>query len=282
MDRRQFLTLIALSLFARKYLLSQDSKNYSIFEIIIQKAYEHKWDSLPIGELLCKVALEFIGYPYISNTLDNEPEEQCVVTFDGFDCVTFFEVSLCLARIIKKGKTNYEDLINEVTFTRYRNGTITDYTSRLHYSADWIYDNIRKKVIKDRTPELKGKAIQFNVNFMSENPNYYNALQRDNSLISKIKTIEQEISKRTYFVVPKKQINLIESKLKSGNIIFFATNKKGLDYSHVGICFIQDGLARLLHASSKYKKVILDKTIASYVVENKSITGITIVEPLEL
>lgn len=281
MNRRRFLSLVATFVIAGKNLLPQITKSQLIFDEIIQKASEQNWTNLPISDLFCKIALEFLEFPYVSNTLDNEPEERCVVTFDGFDCVTFFEVSLCMARILKKGKICYKDLIDEVTYTRYRNGVITDYTSRLHYSADWIYDNIRKNVIKDRTPELNGKAIRFNVNFMSRNPNFYNSLQRDTTLIPKIKSIEEEISKRTFFVIPKNQIKTIETKLKSGNIIFFATNKTGLDYSHVGICYVKDGQARLLHASSKHKKVILDKTISEYVGENKNVNGITVVEPLE-
>ncbi len=282
MNRRDFVSLSILFFTFGSRLFPQTSADNSVFSKIMEKANTNQWAEIPISELICKIALEFIGFAYITGTLDTGLEERCVVTFDGFDCVTFFEVSLCLARIIKKQKFTFKDLIDEVTFTRYRNGKITDYSSRLHYSADWIYDNIKKGVVREITSTLGGEIFSFNLNFMSENPNIYKALLKDTSLISKIRKIELEINNRTHFVIPKDRIKNIESKLKNGSIIFFATSKKGLDYSHVGICFIENQKPKLLHASSKHKKVILDKVISDYVNENNKVIGITIIEPLEV
>jgi len=206
------------------------------------------------------------------------------------DCVTFFENSLCIARIIQKSKLYLNSLIEEVTFTRYRNGKIEDYSSRLHYTSDWITDNVQKKVIEDVTDSIarniypKGaKPVQFNVTFMSENPQYYKALQNDKTLVEKISHYESEIRKRTYFIITIDKIKSIEKFLKTGDIIAIATSKKGLDYSHTGLIFVDDEqIAHFLHASTKTKKVTLDIAISKYVEQNSSNIGISVLRPLEV
>ncbi|MCX7908944.1 MAG: DUF1460 domain-containing protein [Ignavibacteria bacterium] len=283
MDRRKFICSSALIFISGKFLLSFPftKSNIDFFNSIVEKVKRNGWLSLPINELFSKVALLFKDIPYQGGTLENGETEQCIITFEGFDCVTFFEVSLCIARILKKNNLEYKDLVNEVTYTRYRDGIIQDFTSRLHYSSDWIFDNEKKLVVKDKTKDLGGEKIFFKLNFMSENPSFYKQLQNNPKFIEKIKEVETAINSRPYYVVPKEKIVHIEKKLKNGDIVFFATNKKGLDYSHVGICIVDNEKRRLLHASSKKGNVVLDKSIQEYVMENKSVTGITVVEPLE-
>ncbi|MGQ9818957.1 MAG: N-acetylmuramoyl-L-alanine amidase-like domain-containing protein [Candidatus Kapaibacteriales bacterium] len=252
-----------------------------IFNKIINKSQKEQWRILPIGELIGKIGLELIDLPYIEHTLEVGPEEKCIVTFNGFDCVTFFEVTLCMARIIKKGLNSFEDLISEVTYTRYRNGKIVDYASRLHYTSDWIFDNIRKKVISDKTKDLGGEEIKFNVFYMSRFANTYPSLKNNPEQINKIIVIEKNINKRKYHFIPKVIIPSIERKLNTGDIIAIVTRKEGLDYSHIGLIYKEMDKARFLHSSSKKKKVILDDTISNYLLSSKDSFGITILEALE-
>lgn len=280
--RRDFIkiTLPIFSIPANKFLTFAMSER-KLFPKIINKSQREEWKTLPIGELIGKTGIELIDLPYLEHTLEVGPEEKCIVTFNGFDCVTFFEVSLCIARIIKKGLNSFEDLINEVTFTRYRNGKIVDYTSRLHYTSDWIFDNIRKKVVRDKTKDLSGKEIKFNVFFMSKNPNSYSGLKNNPELINKTIEIEHEINKRKYYFTPREIIPSIEEKLKTGDIIAIVTQKAGLDYSHVGLIYKEIVKAQFLHASAKKKKIILDDTISNYLISKKDSIGITILEALE-
>ncbi|MGC8747518.1 MAG: N-acetylmuramoyl-L-alanine amidase-like domain-containing protein [Candidatus Kapaibacteriota bacterium] len=282
MDRREFGRLITFLLLSPNLIFGKEAKETRrVFSNIIEKAKSERWIDLPIKTLFCKVAFELLDFPYIAGSLDIDGIETCIVTFDGFDCVTFFEVSLCLARVIKKKLTEFQDLLKEVTFTRYRGGQIVDYTSRLHYSADWIYDNIRKRVVEDRTRQLGGIPVHFDLNFMSTHPELYPALRNNPNFVEKIKQIEKEINQREYYVIPESRIKEVENYLVSGDIIFFTTSKKGLDYSHIGICYVENQSPRLLHASSKKNKVVLDKRISEYVKSVPSTSGITIVQPLE-
>lgn len=281
MNRREFITLAPYSVLLSTWLISQQTKYSDIFNQIIEKAQIKDWGALPISELFVNVASEFIDFPYLGGTLDVDNNERCIVTFEGFDCFTFFEVSLGFARIIKKRRFTFQDLVDEVAFTRYRGGRILDYASRLHYSSDWIYDNILKGVVQDRTAKLGGRKVTFQVSYMSENPHLYKQLKEDKIMLSKIKAIEQEIKKRSYYVISKRRFRSVENYLANGNIVFIATSKKGLDYSHIGICVVKNGAPRLLHASSKLNRVVLDKPISLYLEENKTASGVTIVELLE-
>ena len=250
------------------------------FNSIISKAKAGNWSSLKGAELSGKIASEFIGTPYIGNTLEPDGPEKCRVNFEGLDCVTFFENTLCLSRIIKKGKTNFDDLIREVTFTRYRNGKIVDYTSRLHYTSDWIYDNVKKGTVLDITKGIGGEVFRFKANFMSKNPSLYSALKEHPEFIPKIKSYEKDINSRILYYIPKANIKKIERFLKTGDIIAVATNKKGLDYSHTGLIYWSDNRPCFIHASSKERKVLLDVPISEYLQRSTSNIGISILRPI--
>ncbi len=251
------------------------------FNEIVNKSKNENWRDLPIGDLTAKIALEFLGTPYQDRTLEGEPET-CRVNFEGLDCVTLFENSLDFARILKLDRLEIDNLINELTKTRYRNGKIIDYTSRLHYTADWIYENKNHKVINDITRALGGRKIRFNCNFMSQNPQYYNSLKNNPKLIPQIKQIEDSINAREYYIIDKDNISKIEKYLESGDIIAVVTSKKGLDYSHTGLIYKDSlGLARFLHASSRARRVVLDTTLSVYLSKIPSDLGVTILRPNE-
>lgn len=144
-----------------------------IFDDIISKVSQYA--HIPIRELMLEIARLFEGTPYIANTLEGPGDEICRINFEGLDCVTFYELVLCIARIIKKGKINIIDLVDEVVFVRYRGGVIDGYESRLHYTSDWIYDNVKKNIITNVTKSLGGIEFNTNVYFMSSNSDKYSA-----------------------------------------------------------------------------------------------------------
>ena len=253
------------------------------FDSIIGTVKKNNWQSLDIGSLTGNIGKLFIDTPYVGGTLDPAGPERSIADFTGLDCVTLFENSLGIARIIKKGKFTFGDLLDEIKFTRYRGGRLSDYTSRLHYTADWFYDNEQKGVVDDISKELGGKKFPYKVYFMSKNPKYYRALRENESLVPVIAGFEDKINARAYYYIPKDKTARIEGKLQTGDIVAFATNKKGLDYAHTGLVFIDGkGQARLLHASSKDKIVKLDTTISDYANKIETNIGISIARPLDI
>lgn len=256
--------------------------NLNIFDSIINKSEKLGWQKLTINELIIKISKEFIGTPYVGGTLDGNEIEKCVINFGGLDCVTFFENSLAIARIIKKRKLNYDDLIDELTFTRYRSGKLGDYTSRLHYTSDWILDNINKNVVIDKTELIGGDEFQPNVFFMSKYPEKYNQLKYNKNFVVQIKQIEDRINSQNLYFIPTNQINDFVDLIDSGDILGLVTNIPGLDYSHTGLAYRdENNILRFFHASSVKKEVLIDINLADYMKNKKKDIGITILQPIE-
>jgi len=280
MNRRKFIlnsTLTGFSLLLPNIIFS----NTSIFDKIIKDAKKLMWHKLPINELIIKVAKNFIGIPYVAYTLEINEKEQCVVDLNGLDCVTFFENSLCLARIIKKQLYTFNDLIKEVTFTRYRDGILIDYTSRLHYTSDWINNNVQKKVVRMIGEEYNFPSFKPNVYYMSNNPDKYKQLENNPKFIEEIKKIENQINKLNLYFIPKDNISEYVKYIQNGDIIALRTNIEGLDYSHTGLAFKVKDTVRLFHASTTTGNVLIDVNIEEYLKNKKRDVGITVIRALE-
>jgi hypothetical protein len=262
---------------------NMESRSMEIFSQLIRRAKREGWQSLPIGECIGNIALLLLGTEYIAGTLEGKGPERCRVDLTGLDCVTFFENMLCISRILKQDNTSFDDFKAELTFTRYREGVLTDYTSRLHYTSDWIYDNEKKKVVRNITREIGGEELPLKVSFMSKNPDYYQALKKFPEFIETIAKFEKEISQRKHWYIPQRKIKEAQKHIKTGDIIAFATDKEGLDYGHTGLAYQDEtGKIRLLHASQKEKKVLLDTELHEYTQALETHTGITLARPLEV
>ncbi len=256
--------------------------NNTIFDTIINKSEKFNWSKLPINQLIINIAKEFVGTPYIGGTLDNSTVERCTVNLEGLDCVTFFENSLAIARIIKKNKLTYNDFIRELTYTRYRDGILDGYTSRLHYTSEWIVNNIKKGVVIDKSELIGGLEFHPNVFFMSKYPEKYKQLNGNQSLIEKIKSYEEFINKSTLYYIPNSEIEISESMIDSGDIIAIATNIPGLDYSHTGLAYRDENNSlRFFHASSAKKQVLIDIQLGQYLQSKKKDIGITVFKAIE-
>lgn len=262
---------------------NKETRTREIFYKIIKQAKAEDWRSLPIGECMGNIGLLFVGTEYVAGTLEGEGPEACRVDLTGLDCVTFFESVLCIARILKKDKTSFDDFKNEISFTRYREGMMTDYTSRLHYTSDWIYDNEKKKVVRNITKEIGGEEFPFKASFMSKNPHLYQSLKEFPEFIETIAMLEKEINKRKHWYISKSKIKEAQKHIQTGDIIALATDKEGLDYGHTGLAYRDErGKMRFLHASQRKKKVLLDAELYKYTQSIETHIGITIARPLEI
>jgi len=237
-----------------------------------------------MGELVGAIGMELRGIPYVGATLElYEDREVCSVNLTGLDCVTFFESALGFARMLKNGEGSPEAMMAQVTYTRYRDGKVTDYVSRLHYTCDWFYDNQEKRVVKDITRELPG-AVPFTtkVNFMSTHPESYKQLKANAALVPKVAETEKLINARNMYYIPKEKVAEIEPLLKTGDIIGITTTIKGIDLSHTGLCYRdQNGVLRFLHASLDKKEVTLDDALSKYLARVSKHTGIMVARPME-
>src|SRR5215470_11272188 len=159
LDRRGFLTSMGAALAAGGVLSSTRPlesaggtdpsafEGREVFDRLVTQARERRWSELPIGARIGAIGMALRHTPYVASTLElYDDREVCSVDFRGLDCVTFFELALAFARVLKRGEPTPGALLTEVTFLRYRGGQLTDYASRLHYLTDWFFDNQAKRV----------------------------------------------------------------------------------------------------------------------------------------
>ena len=146
--------------------------------------------NLPINDVVVEIGKTFLGLDYEAYTLEKSENEQLIIHLTGLDCYTFFESSLAFARCIKSGKTTFQDFQNEIQNLRYRNGVIEGYPSRLHYAADWLYDNNNRNIVKDITEEIGGIKYSKKINFMTNHVSSYKQLKNNPEFVEKMKEID--------------------------------------------------------------------------------------------
>ena len=86
----------------------------------------------------------FLGQAYKSNPLIGSADKAEVFTaaLEGFDCVTYIETVLALARAC-----NVEDFIESLRKIRYEHGLI-QWARRNHYMTLWIRNNVRAAILR--------------------------------------------------------------------------------------------------------------------------------------
>jgi hypothetical protein len=273
-----FFFTVSINLFSQPIYTQKDvDVCKSKFNLII----DQKLSTEPISDIIIAIGKSFIGTDYEAHTLEKGDKENLVVNLTGLDCYTFLESTLALSRCVKKNKTDFNNYLKELETIRYRNGKLKDYTSRLHYFSDWIYDINKREIGRDITKEIGGIPYNLKLNFMSTHVDVYKQLKENNSFVKKIKKIENEINSRKYFYIPKENLEKYEDKIQDGDILGITTSIEGLDISHTGIaCRADDGRIHLLHAPNiGYKVQISEKPLADYLIGNKKQTGIIILRP---
>lgn len=229
-----------------------------------------------IQQLTIEIGQSFIGTPYVEKTLELPGDEKLVINLTGLDCTTYLETVVTLAKVAKSGNLTFEGFERQLEKLRYQNGELKDYSSRLHYFSDWIYQNQEKGIVKDITKEIGGTVYPNQPTFMSENPRFYAQLSNPDFLKA-IQADELEIAQRTYHFIPKSEIQSLEKNIQSGDLIAITTSMKNLDIVHVGFAFEKNGRIHLMHAGTGNMQVeISEKPLSDYLAGNKSQSGIMV------
>lgn len=292
-SRRDFFRLSALSGLAlgelgRTHNLPDSKgsfKGKERFNQLLDLALKEKWNHLPIGQVIGKTGSWLVGTPYVGHTLELSPDKEvCSIDLLGLDCVTLFENSLDFSRMLLLGGRTPEEMLDQVRFTRYRSGIVNGYPSRLHYTMDWIHDNVKKKVVKELTPDLPGAiAHTYKVDFMSSNPQYYIQLKAHPELIPQIRHFEELISKRPDWLLPMDKVKAAEPYLQTGDIVGIVEHTPGIDIGHTGLVYKdENGRTGFMNASSlkSEMKVTVGYPFEEAVNWNGHNIGIVIARPL--
>ena len=260
-------------------LSDADSVSIALFEKVMAYGLEENLGAEPLGVAIQRVGQWFNKSPYVAGSLDQGEVERLVIKLDGFDCVTFVESTVALARTIQEGSGRFEVFVDKLTEQRYRNSVVEGYCSRLHYFSEWIYQNQEKGLVTDITREIGGIELDKQLNFMSEHRNSYPQLATNDSLFSELVQIEQSLLERQLYFVPQDQIKKVYPLLQEGDIIALATDIKGLDVVHTGFVYKgEDGTTGLLHSSTTHG-VTVSPDLQEYVENNKRQIGILVARP---
>lgn len=263
-------------------------KGQERFERLVNQARAGNWRALPIGERTATVGRAMLGTPYKNYTLEiDDRVEAPSVNFNAQDCWTFFEISLAFARMLGEPEANWtpERMLSYIELDRYRNGRCTgDYLSRLHYLEDWLADNDRRGLVDDLTRSLGGVNVPHAAREMTIGWKGYRYLRANRALLAPLRQMEQRVSSRALYQIPKSRVAAIEPKLRNGDIIGIVSRDGRLyGTSHVGLALRgDDGVLHFMHASSprNHGKVIIDAQLSDYLHRYGSHTGILVARPI--
>ena len=228
-------------------------------------------------------ARKFLGLPYVTHTLEINDDERLVVNTRQLDCTTLVENVTALTLCAQRGQYTWRDYLRTLTAMRYRNGKITDYTSRIHYFTEWITANTKEGIVTEiQSPNPPFSAVQqVSVSFMSNHPKSYKALRNHPEYVADIKKMEQQVSGQRFRYIPKTAVrnhSQLRKAVKDGDIIAITCRKKGLDIAHLGFAVWKEGKLHLLNASQLRGQVVEEpKILYEYLQEHPTHTGIRII-----
>ncbi|HEX2723709.1 MAG TPA: N-acetylmuramoyl-L-alanine amidase-like domain-containing protein [Gemmatimonadaceae bacterium] len=246
--------------------------------------------SLSLGRRAIRVGELAVGTPYVPNTLetyiknggDPTRTEPLTLSLMRFDCVTLVEACLAVARASDDGvKPSWDRFAREVERMRYRGGKRGGYTSRLHYFSEWISDGAKRGLVRDLGQELGGMRDSRPLRFMTEHRGSYAAMA-DGGVYTEIEAMEKRLDSSPRYVVAADRLESVAERIKSGDVLAFATAIPGLDVTHAAFAYRgNDRVLRVLHAPLSGGAVeITATTLPEYVARIRRSTGILIARPL--
>ena len=225
------------------------------------------------GSLMLAIAGEFTGNKYVAGTLEQGSNEPLVINTQELDCTTFVEQVVAIYATVNEGKEGFRDMCTNLQRIRYRGGIRSGYASRLHYISQWIADSAKQHIIHEIDYGPVGRTLPIDLHYMSTHPASYKQLQGNSTLVKEIAKWERAMHGIEAAYIPKQELLRTANELPvyDGDIIALTTNIKGLDVTHIGFAFWENGKLHLLHASSAAGKVIKDhKNLYEYQKNKKS------------
>jgi hypothetical protein len=194
----------------------------------------------------------FLGYPYKSNPLIGSADtaEVFSVSLDHFDCVTYLETILALARA-----SDVDEFTACLRQIRYEHGRIR-WELRHHYMTAWIRTNIREGIIAP----ISTSNLQ--------TVNRARALDHVPGIAARRTTVK---------CVPKRAIPALVPHLRSGDLIFFVSTRRNLDIFHAAIIVSDGQRVRIRHASRSQGGVV-EQELSEFLMANR-MAGVTVARP---
>lgn len=184
-----------------------------------------------------------LGAPYGAHGLVGSAgtPEVFVAPLDRFDCVTWVESVLALARA--EDPAGFAD---ELRGIRYHGGVV-DWARRNHYMTEWVRRNARAGVVKTVPTGALGT--------------------RKEKLLDAVPGLPPRRAR--FACVPKARLAALAPSLRNGDLLLFASTKPGLDVFHCGLLALSGGRTRLRHASRSAGRVV-EEDLAAFLRANRT------------
>lgn len=232
-----------------------------------------------------------IGAPYEADPLDRDARgtaEPLRAGFDGFDCVTYVETVLALARSIALGKTAPADYAAELVHLRYRHGE-PGYCARQHYFGDWAELQVAAGVLEEVTTAMAGDPAHLAVlrlthgfDFLSRNAAKTPGLTAAADRLHCVREQEAALSARDdgSAYIRATSLPKIVNGLKPGDLIAWVADVPGLDILHVGIVVARpNGRLELAQASKREGRVLVSPDLLRYAASLRQQRGVRVFRP---
>ena len=209
----------------------------------------------PTGSRIALLSRHFLGHSYKPNPLIGSIDTAEVFTaaLDGFDCVTYIETILALARA-----SNVDDFLEWLRKIRYAQGCIR-WEQRNHYMTLWIRNNVREGIVRP----VSMPAVPI--------------LSRERVL----NAVPGLAARRTRVkCVAKRAVARFAAYLQSGDLIFFVSTRKNLDVFHAGI-IVRDGKSMLMRHASRSHGFVVEQQLSEFLQANR-MAGVIVVRPQEV
>ena len=204
------------------------------------------------GSRIDFLSRHFLGHSYKPNPLIGSAgtAEVFTASLDGFDCVTYIETILALARA-----SNVDDFTKWLRKIRYERGRI-QWERRNHYMMLWIRNNLREGIIRP----VSMPAVP---------------ILRMERVLNVVPGLDPQRTRLK--CVPKRSVPRLEPHLQSGDLIFFVSTRKHLDVFHAGI-IARDGKRVLMRHASRSRGFVVEQELSEFLKANR-MAGVIVVRP---
>jgi len=195
----------------------------------------------------------FLGFPYLAHSLVGSVDTPEVFndSLKGFDCVTYIESVMALVYAGETG--NYSPILKKL---RYSNGRV-EWRHRNHYMIQWLRNN-------------SGHGLVRRIGLRY-------ATTRKQRLLNVVPGLPA--NRQSFSCIPKSRFSSVESEVRTGDLIFFASTRSHLDVFHCGI-LIRQGEKWILRHASRSRGCVVDQDLASFLKENR-MAGLLLARPCD-
>ncbi len=195
----------------------------------------------------------FLGCPYEANPLigTRDTPEVFTASIEAFDCVTYVETVLALS--LAESPDEFVDWLRRI---RYEDGRV-EWERRNHYMTAWIRNNIRIGAVRRIAVDVR-------------------ATSKDR-LLDAVPSLRP--TRARFSCVPKREMRRLERRLRTGDMIFFASMRAQLDVFHCGILVRDSGSLWMRHAA-RSRQCVVEQKLSDFLGANR-MAGVIVVRPVE-